>query len=89
MRQAKEIRAALKDADESQGPHYRDDTRKSARVLAAAVRELYEAHKRSLKEMDRIDILCDMAGVHRFARMRADLEGIVGRYRAALQEAEN
>lgn len=31
----------------------------------------------ALKDMDNIDALCDMAGVHRFTQMRADLESVL------------
>ena len=38
-----ELRLALRDADDSLTPHYRDHTRQSARTLAAAYREAIDA----------------------------------------------
>lgn len=45
----KQIKSALRDADESITSHYRDQTRRSARILAAALRAA-EAEKQRLRE---------------------------------------
>jgi len=73
-----EIRAAMKWVERT--PHNAHTS-----TLAAAVRELYEVHKHTLRDMDLVDEVCDAANVHRFTYMRAEHESIVGRYRAALE----
>jgi hypothetical protein len=80
MVSADEIRWALDVASETtlEGPC------SESPILAACVWELYEAHKRSLRDMDRIDEVCGAFGVHRFTHMRAELEDINVRYGAAL-----
>jgi hypothetical protein len=73
MPSSDEIRAALKDADDSQTPHYRDDTRKSARTLAACVRELYDALEGHV-------LMADAPSA-----IEARCNDVLDRYRAALE----
>ena len=51
-----------------------DDVLKANAHLIAAAPDLYEASKGALADLDSIDELCRVAGVHPYARMREDLE---------------
>ena len=42
--------------------------------LSAAAPDMYEALKHALSDMDTIDEICRIAGVHKFTMMRSEIE---------------
>lgn len=81
MQTTNELRLALRDADESLTPHYRDHTRQSARTLAAAYREAIEA----LREYH--DIWPDIDHEANAGACKAC--AVITRYRAALEGGDD
>lgn len=45
--------------------------------LIAAAPEMRETLEKNLRDMDRVDEVCRMAGVHPFTQMRTDIEAAV------------
>lgn len=48
-------------------------------ALIAAAPDMYEALINALRDMDKIDQVCKMAGVHEFSLMRAEIENTLAK----------
>lgn len=53
--------------------NYEELGKENAKIIAAAP-DMFTALENALRDMDKIDAVCKMAGVHEFSLMRAEIE---------------
>jgi len=56
--------------------------------LLPVINEAVDITKANLKDMDKIDKLCEMAGVHRYSLMRSANDELLGKLQSARAEIE-
>lgn len=62
------------------GSRKADELEANARLISAAP-DMYEALKHALSDMDKIDELCKIAGVHKFTMMRREIQSALAKAR--------